>query len=80
MKRITQTIRSWRIHRSTTDDVKTFACRYNATLRGWIVYYGKFWYRHFSYRLWTAFQSRLIKWMKAKYRVSQRVAERRLVE
>ena len=78
MKRITRTIRSWRIHRSTTDDVKTFARRHNATLRGWIAYYGEFWYWHFSYRLWTVFQSRLVKWMKAKYRIPQRVAERRL--
>jgi len=68
----------WKIHRSTADDVKAFAQRYNATVRGWIEYYGKFWYWNFSYRLWSAFQSRLVKWACAKYRISQRMAERRL--
>jgi len=61
MKKITQTIKRWKIHRSTVDSVRTLAQRYNATLRGWIAYYGKFWYRNFSYRLWSAFQSRLAK-------------------
>ncbi|MEE7161893.1 hypothetical protein Q0S75_23605 [Escherichia coli O156:H5] len=30
-------------------------------MRGWIEYYEKFWYRNFSYRLWSAMQSRLLK-------------------
>ena len=78
MRRITQTIKSWRIHRSTAADLRVFAQRYNAVLRGWIEYYGKFWYRNFSYRLWSAMQSRLLKWMKAKYRIAIRSAQHRL--
>lgn len=78
MRRITQTIKSWRIHRSTAADLRVFAQRYNAVLRGWIEYYGKFWYRNFSYRLWSAMQSRLLKWMKAKYRIATRPAQHRL--
>lgn len=78
MRRITQTIKSWRIHRSTADELKVFAQRHNAVLRGWIEYYGKFWYRNFSYRLWSAIQSRLLKWMKNKYRLSIRQAQHRL--
>lgn len=78
MKAIVTTIRSWRIHRGTADDPKKLAGRYNATLRGWIEYYGKHWYRHFGYRLWSTFQSRLIKWVKSKYRLSTRKAEYRL--
>ena len=78
MRRITQTIKSWRIHRSTAADLRVFAQRYNAVLRGWIDYYGKFWYRNFSYRLWSAMQSRLLKWMKAKYRIATRPAQHRL--
>ena len=78
MRRITQTIKSWRIHRSTAADLRVFAQRYNAVLRGWIEYYGKFWYRNFSYRLWSAMQSRLLKWMKAKYRIATRSAQHRL--
>lgn len=78
MRRIVQVIKHWRIHRSTAEDIKGFAQRYNAVVRGWIEYYGKFWYRNFSYRLWSALQSRLLKWMKSKYRISVRQAERKL--
>lgn len=78
MRRIVQVIKHWRIHRSTATDLKALAQRYNAVIRGWIEYYGKFWYRNFSYRLWSAMQSRLLKWMKAKYRISVRQAERKL--
>ncbi len=78
MKEITKTIRSWRIHRGTSENAQQLAQRYNATVRGWITYYGKHWYRNFSYRLWTVLQSRLIKWVEAKYRLSVRAATRRL--
>ncbi len=79
MRKITQTIKSWRIHRSTADSAKVIANRHNATLRGWIEYYGKFWYRNFGYRLWSVFQSRLVKWMKARHRITTRKAEHRLM-
>lgn len=78
MKRITKTIKEWRIHRSTADSIKAFSDRHNATLRGWIEYYGKFWYRNFGYRLWSVMQSRLIKWAKRKFRLSTRQAQWRL--
>ena len=78
MRKITQTIKSWRIHRNTVDNAEGIAKRYNVILRGWIEYYGKFWYRNFSYHLWSVFQSRLVKWMKMRYRLSTRKAERKL--
>ena len=78
MRKMTKTIRDWKIHRSTADSAEVFARRHNAVLRGWIGYYGKFWYWNFSYRLWSVFQSRLLKWMKAKYRISTRKAEWKL--
>ena len=78
MKKITQTIKSWRVHRSSGATIEDLAHRHNSKLRGWINYYGKFWYRTFSYRLWSVFQSRLIKWACNKYRISTREAERRL--
>jgi RNA-directed DNA polymerase len=78
MKEITKTIRSWRIHRGTSEDAQQLARRYNAIIRGWITYYGKHWYRNFSYRLWTVLQSRLIKWVEAKYRLGVRAATNRL--
>lgn len=79
MRRITQTIKQWRIHRSSEASLQELAHRYNAVVRGWIEYYGKFWYRNFSYRLWSAMQSRLLKWMKMKYRISSKQAEHRLL-
>ena len=78
MKKITQTIKGWRVHRSTGATIQDLAHWYNAKLKGWINYYGKFWYRTFSYRLWSVFQSRLIKWVSNKYRISTREAERKL--
>ena len=78
MRRMTRTVRSWKIQRSTCDSIKELARRYNAILRGWIQYYGKFWYRKFGYHLWTLVQSRLIKWVSNKYRISHRKAEHRL--
>jgi hypothetical protein len=80
MRKIVQTIKHWRLHRSTVDDLSVLAQRHNAVVRGWIEYYGKFWYRNFSYRLWSALQSRLLKWTKAKYRISTRQAERKLAQ
>ena len=78
MKHITQVIKSWRVHRSAGATIKELRHRYNAKLRGWINYYGKFWYRTFSYRIWSVFQSRLVKWVSNKYRMATRAAERRL--
>lgn len=78
MKAMTRTIKGWRVHRSTGATLRQLAQRYNATLRGWIAYYGRYAYRTFSYRLWSAFQSRLIKWVCRKYRLSHRQAEQKL--
>jgi len=78
MKAMTKTIRDWRIHRSSGMTAMQLARYYNATLRGWINYYGRFWYRHFGYRLWSCFQSRLVRWAKCRYKISQRQAERKL--
>lgn len=78
MKQMTQTVKSWKIHRSTTECAEDLARRYNAVLRGWINYYGKFWYRNFSYHLWRVFQSRLLKWVQGRHRCSVKKAEHRL--
>ncbi|MHC8397930.1 group II intron maturase-specific domain-containing protein [Pseudomonas sp. MDT1-17] len=69
MRKMVNAIKHWRIHRSTTDDLSDFSRRYNAVIRGWVEYYGKFWYRNFSYLLWRALQSRLLKWMICKYQI-----------
>ena len=68
MKKITKEIGKWRIHRSTEADIIELAQRFNPAIRGWINYFGKFWYRNFSYRVWSVLQSRLIKWAKSKFK------------
>lgn len=78
MNAMTKTIRSWRIHRSSGMTIGQLAQTYNATLRGWINYYGRYWYRHFGYRLWSCFQSRLVRWVRCRYKITQRKAERKL--
>ncbi|OKW69322.1 group II intron reverse transcriptase/maturase [Escherichia coli] len=78
MRKITETIKKWRIHHSTGESLLDFARRYNAIVRGWIGYYGKLWSRNFNYRLWSAMQSRLLKWMQSKYRLSNRKTQRKL--
>jgi hypothetical protein len=77
MKRIVRTIRKWRIHRSVAS-IDELSRRYNAIIRGWITYYDKFWYRTFAHRLFTALQSRLLKWAKGKFRVNNRRGKRLL--
>jgi group II intron reverse transcriptase/maturase len=77
MRKITQTIKNWRIHRAT-ESLEKLAQRYNVIIRGWIEYYGKYWNGYFSYHLWSTLQSRLLKWAKSKYRVSNRKAEYKL--
>lgn len=78
LKAMTREIRDWRIHRSTGMTIQKIAQKYNAILRGWINYYGRYWYRHFGYRLWSSFQSRLVRWCKNRYRINQRRAEAKL--
>lgn len=76
LRNITETVKAWRIHRSTNEDIKTFARRYDATIRGWIEYYGEHWYWNFNYHLWRVVQSRLLKWVRRTRRIGQKKAER----
>jgi len=78
MKAMTATIRSWRVHRSSGMTALHLARSYNSTLTGWINYYGRYWYRQFGYRLWSCFQSRLLRWAKCRFKISQRKAEEKL--
>ena len=78
MKKMTKEVRSWKLHRATTKDAKKVAGRINYIIRGWINYYGKFWYRNFGYHLWRILQLRLLKWMKARHRISHKRAKHRL--
>ena len=76
LRQITETVKAWKIHRSTNEDLRDFARRYNATIRGWIEYYGKHWYWNFHYHLWRVVQSRVLKWVRRTFRIGQKKAER----
>ena len=78
MKKITQVIKSWKMHRAHGASLLELAQRYNRVIRGWIEYYGQHWYRNFGYHLWRVLQSRLLKWMKMKYRINNKQAQHRL--
>ena len=42
IQRINRTIREWHLPRQTSASLNELAMRYNATLRGWLNYYGRF--------------------------------------
>ena len=58
MKRMSETIRSWHMHRHTNIDLRKLADYINPTVCGWINYYGRFYpsamkayLRHLNFRL-----------------------------
>jgi RNA-directed DNA polymerase len=69
-------VRSWRIRRQTNLDLEELSEMTNASIRGWIAYYGAFGRREL-YRVFQNINGQLIGWMKKKYRISSaRVANR----
>ena len=62
---IKDTIRAWRIHRAVTAELADISRFYNARLRGWFAYYGKF-RPSALYRVFCMFQKALVKWAKCK--------------
>ncbi|MGQ0834465.1 MAG: group II intron reverse transcriptase/maturase [Gammaproteobacteria bacterium] len=67
LKRMYGHIRDWNIHRQTFVGLHALAARYNATLRGWLNYYGSF-YRSAMRRVFDHFDCRLKQWARRKYR------------
>jgi RNA-directed DNA polymerase len=60
-------IRGWKIHRAATVTLDQLSRRYNAKLRGWIAYFGKF-RPSALYGIFCMFQKILVKWAKCKYK------------
>jgi len=67
LKRISRQVRSWRLHRQTGRTAAELARMINATVRGWMVYYGAF-YRSALYPLLHRINTYLLRWIMAKYR------------
>jgi RNA-directed DNA polymerase len=60
-------IRSWRIHRAADADLERLSKLYNAKLRGWFNYFGKFRVSEL-YRIFCLFGRNLVKWAMNKFK------------
>ena len=66
-QRMHSQIREWHLPRQTSIGLNELAKRYDATLRGWLNYYGRF-YRSAMRRVFDHFDQRLLCWARRKYR------------
>jgi len=66
-KAITKIIRSWKIHQRTGITLEKIAEKINPIVRGWYLYYGKF-YQSKIYSTLRNIDKYLRKWIRAKYR------------
>lgn len=66
-KRIRQEIRSWRLHRQTNKNIEDLAKVYNAKVRGWFNYYGRF-NKSSIYPTLRNIERYLIRWVMKKYK------------
>ena len=66
-KAIRETIRSWGLARMSPRPMEYIAGKINATVRGWIDYYGAFFKSELK-RLFRSINQHLIRWMMRKYK------------
>ncbi|MXX96218.1 MAG: group II intron reverse transcriptase/maturase [Rhodothermaceae bacterium] len=66
-KAIRETIRSWGLARMSPRPMEYIAGKINATVRGWIDYYGAF-FKSELRRLFQSINQHLIRWMMRKYK------------
>lgn len=67
LKRMSATVRSWRLHRWVTATVSDLAAHVNPVVRGWMRYYGAF-HPSALYPLLRRINSYLVRWLRGKYR------------
>ena len=79
LKRLSGTVRSWRLHRRTAEESADLARIVNPVIRGWMNYYGRF-YRSALYPLFDRINTYLLRWIQKKYRVGMKQALRRLAQ
>jgi RNA-directed DNA polymerase len=72
-QRIWATLRAWRFNRKTTLSLEDLAVYWNARLRGWTQYYGKFYRCRLHNVLWR-FDQQLARWWSRKRGISLRPA------
>ena len=66
-KEIRREMRSWRIHRKSDKSLEELSSLCNATLRGWINYYGQY-YKTALYWSFNVFNRILTRWAMRKYK------------
>lgn len=67
LKRISQQVRSWRLHRRTGSTAADLARQINPVVRGWMTYYGAF-HRSALYSLLHRINTYLLRWIMKKYK------------
>jgi RNA-directed DNA polymerase len=68
LKRMSATVRGWELQRRTGSDNRDLARMVNPVVRGWMAYYGRF-YRSALYPLFDRINTKLLRWIRNKYRV-----------
>ena len=67
LKKMSATVRSWRLHRRTGLTMSQLAREINPVVRGWIQYYGAFGLKEL-YPLLQRINYYLVRWLRKKYR------------
>ena len=67
LKRMSEEVRSWRIHLRSGTELKDIASWVNPVIRGWMAYYGRF-YRTALNGLLQRINTYLVRWAKRKYK------------
>jgi hypothetical protein len=67
LKRISEQVRSWRLHLRTGDTLGDLARLISPVARGWMQYYGAF-YRSALYPLLKRINGYLVRWLRKKYK------------
>ena len=67
LKRISAEIRSWRLHLKSDQSLEAIARKYNAKIRGWLIYYGAY-YKSALYVVLKRLNRYLVRWARRKYK------------
>jgi len=67
LKRMSEEVRSWRIHLHDAKELEDIAAWVNPRVRGWVTYYGKF-FRSALEPLLRRINSYLVRWARRKYK------------
>ena len=67
LKRLSEEVRSWRLHNRTGLTFVELARRINPIVRGWMQYYGAF-YRSALYPLLARINAYVMRWIRNKYK------------